>query len=161
MRHRLLLLSALAALALPACQQSSRGTRITDMADLPLKSTEIPGMDWQSSPLRANAQYILFDANTRKQRENKVGDYYYFWWYDAEPQKPVKLVMRYTQALTASKELSRTIEYKEPRAKAKEHKATFFFAGPDRRREGDVLTWRVELYVDGKLVDSRQSYLWK
>ncbi len=160
MRCRLFVLSSLAALGLSACHQA-QVTRITDMADLPLKSTDVPDMDWQLSPLRSNAQYLLYGANTKQQRLDKVGDYYYFWWYDAEPQKPVKLVMRYTQALTASKELTRTVEYKEPRPKAKEHKATFFFAGPERRQKGDVLTWRVELYVDGKLVDSRQSYLWK
>ncbi len=159
MRRSLLLIPALAALVLVSCQ--TQGTRITDMADLPLKSTAVPGMYWQMSPLRANAKYLLYGANTKKQRADRVGDYYYFWWYDAEPQKPVKLVMRYTQARSASEELSRTIEYKEPRDKAREHKATFFFAGPERRRNGDVLTWRTELYVDGELKDSRQSYLWE
>ncbi len=160
MRCRLLLLSALATLALASCSQT-RGTRITDMADLPLKSTELPDMSWQSSPLRANAQYLLYGANTTRQRQDKVGDYYYFRWYDAEPQKRVKLVMHYTQALTASKVLTRTVEYNSPRPRAGEQKATFFFAGPERRSKGDILTWRVELYVDGELKDARQSYLWK
>ncbi len=159
MRCRQLLFATLATLALASCQTQS--TRITDMVDLPLKNTYVPSMDWQVSPLRANAQYLLYGAHSKKQRANRVGDYYYFWWYDAEPQKPVKLVMRYTQSLSASKELSRTLEYNEPRAKAKEHKSTFFFAGPERQKNGDVLTWRVELYVDGVLKDTRQSYLWE
>ena len=29
------------------------------------------------------------------------------------------------------------------------------------QRKGDIMSWRVELYVDGQLKDARQSYLWQ
>ncbi len=156
--RRLLLLAAATALLSASC--SAPRSHITDMVDMPLRSTSVPGMDWQSSPLRAHAKYLLYDTNSKQQRTDKVGDYYYVWWYDADPDKPAQLVMRYTQALTASKVLTRTVDYDAPRKSAKKRKAKFFFNGPERKKNGDVLTWRVELYVDGQLRDSRQSYLW-
>ncbi len=159
MSFRLLLSAAAAALALASCQTAT--TRIVGMADLPLKTTEVPAMSWQQSPLRANAQYLLYGTNTAKQKADRLGDYYYVEWYDADPTQPVKLVMHYTQARTASKQFTRTLEYPAPREDAGHHKAEFFFNGPERKDGGDILTWKVELYSGGKLMDSRQSYLWE
>ncbi len=160
MSCRLLLSAALSALALTACT-STETTRITGMADLPLKTDEVPDMSWQKSPLRANAQYHLYGANSSKQKSSRLGDYYYVNWYDADPTRPVKLTMRYTQARTASKQYTRTIDYPAPREDAGSRKAEFFFNGEERKIGGDILTWRMELYVDDKMVDSRQSYLWE
>ena len=163
MSFRLLLSAAVAttaALALVSCQ-GVEGSHITGIADLPLKTTQVPGRDWQQSPLRANAKYLLYGANTRQQKADRLGDYYHVRWYDADPTQPVKLVMRYTQALTASKEFTRTIDYPAPRESTGSYKAEFFFNGADRKKGGDILTWRIELYSGDKLVDSRQSYLWE
>lgn len=159
MRFRPLAAAALCVL-LGSCSQQ-RGTVLLGVEDLPLKSVTLPGMDWQMSPLRANAQYLLYSANTEAERVKRLGDYYYVRWYDAQPEKPVKLLMSYTQALTASRILTREVALDEPRAKAGYRKTEFFFSGPERARRGDILSWKVELYVDGKLCDSRQSYLWK
>ncbi len=162
MSFRLLLSAAAAttAMALVSCS-SSETTRITGLVDLPLKTTAVPDTSWQQSPLRANAKYLLFGTNTRAQRAARLGDYYYVDWYDADPSLPVKLVMHYTQARTASKILTRTIEFPAPRKRARSYKSEFIFNGPERRQGGDILTWRIELYVDGKMVDARQSYLWE
>ncbi len=162
MSFRLLLSAAAATLSmtLVSCQGTD-STRITGIVDLPLKTTEVPDMSWQKSPLRANAQYLLYGTNTGKQKAARLGDYYYVDWYDADPTRPVQLVMRYTQARTASKLYTRTIDYPAPRKKARSHKAEFSFNGEERKLGGDILTWRMELYVDGKMVDSRQSYLWE
>lgn len=131
------------------------------MADLPLKTTDLPGDRWQEAPLRANAQYAMFGANSEKEKKLRVGDYYFLRWYDAEPAKPVKIEMLYTQALTGADVLTRTIEYAEPREDAGHRKDTFHFSGEDRAKRGDVMTWKVNLYCDGKMVDSLQSYLWE
>ncbi len=162
MSIRLLLSAATATvvLTLVSCQ-GTKASRITGIVDLPLKTTEVPGTDWQQSPLRANTKYLLFGTNTGKQRMERLGDYYYVDWYDAEPTRPAKLVMRYTQARTASKLYTRTIDYPAPRDKARERSAEFFFTGEERKLGGDILTWRMELYADGKMVDSHQSYLWE
>ena len=155
-----LTLSALFVTLLASCSQY-QATCITGMADLPLKTTDLPSDRWQEAPLRANAQYVMYGANSEKERQLRIGDYYYLRWYDAEPAKPVKIEMLYTQALTGADVLTRTIEYKEARESAGSRKETFHFSGPERAKRGDVMTWKVNLYSDGKLVDSLQSYLWE
>lgn len=149
----------LASLLLTACQQQT--VHITSVADLPLKDTEPPPFEWQSSPLRANAQYILCEANSQRERKDMLGDYYFLRWYDAEPQKPVRIVMKYTQAKTGPEVLERVIEYREPRASRGERREKLFFSGPERAEKGDILSWCMELYCDGVLKDSRRSYLWE
>lgn len=133
----------------------------TNVADIPLKSAQEPGTGWASAPLRSHAMYVMYGAESMKEREARVGDYYFVSWYDKEPQKPVRLVMRYTQAATGADEQRREIVYKEPREDAEERTERFFFAGEERKKAGDILTWRMELYVDGKLTDTCQSYLWE
>lgn len=145
-------------LGLVSCTQT---TRLTNVADLPLKTVLLPSLDWQMSPLRSNAQYVLYGANSMKERQERLGDYYFVNWYDAQPELPVRVEMLYTQALTASQVLARDVELKEPRRSAGSRKTHFFFNGAERVKRGDVLSWRVNLYVDGKLVDSRRSYLWQ
>lgn len=147
-------------LLMSACQQQQT-TCITALSDLPLKNTKAPSFDWKNTPLRANAQYILYEANSQKERVDLLGDYYFVRWYDAEPQKNVRLVMRYTQAKTGPQVQEKVIEYRTPRESAGEHKERFIFNGAQRAELGDILSWRVELQCDGKVVDSRQSYLWK
>lgn len=148
------------AVMVAACTQVHT-TCIMDMADIPLKTEELPNERWQTAPLRANAQYALFGANTKKGRQLRIGDYYFLSWYDAEPQKPVRVEMLYTQALTGADVLTREVVYDEPREEAGPRKEKFHFSGEERAKRGDVMTWKVNLYCDGKLVDSLQSYLWE
>lgn len=154
-----LFLPLAACLLLPACQEQI--TRITDLADLPVKSEEAPDFNWATSPLRANAQYILFQANTRGGRRLLKGDYYFLTWYDAEPEKPVRIIMHYTQAATGSEVKTLTVDYKEPRESCGTRREKFFFNGEERQKLGDIMSWRIELYCGGRLADSRQSYLWE
>lgn len=134
---------------------------IKEVSDIPLKTTEEPGTDWASAPLRSHAKYVLYGTESQREMENCVGDYYFVTWYDAEPNKRVKVIMRYTQAATGSQVLTTEKEYAAPRKEAATHTERFFFIGDERSKRGDVLTWRMELYVDGKMVDSKQSYLWE
>lgn len=146
-------------LLLAACQQQQ--TSIISVADLPLKDTTPPGFNWQNAPLRANARYILCEANSVSEKKDKLGDYYFLRWYDATPEKPVRIVMKYTQAQTGPQVLERVCEYPEARESRGVHKEKFFFNGPERAEKGDILSWRIELWCDGELRDSRQSYLWE
>lgn len=136
-------------------------TCIIEVSDLPLKSVDEPSRAWEAAPLRANAMYVLHGAESNKARRDRIGDYYFVNWYDAQPTRPVKLVMHYTQAATGAKVLSSTIEYSAARRSAGRRTDRFFFAGEERKKRGDIMTWRMELYVDGKVVDSQQSYLWE
>lgn len=159
MRARLVL-SIIASCLLAACSQVQT-PYISGMVDLPLKTTELPNERWQEAPLRANAQYVLYGANSNKERKLRIGDYYFLSWYDAEPQQPVRIEMLYTQALTGGDVLSRVVEYNEPRESSGSRKEKFHFSGSERAKRGDIMTWKVNLYCDGKLVDSLQSYLWE
>ena len=124
MRIRVLM-PVLCGLALmPACTQT---VRITEVADLPVKSTTLYSMDWEVSPLRANYQYVFHGAHSSKAREARVGDYYFLSWYDAEPEKPVRIVMQYTQAGSTSELRSCTVEYAQPRRSAGYRKVNFQF----------------------------------
>ncbi len=152
-------MSALGAVLLAACSTVEK-SYIDEVVDLPLKSVSEPSESWKMAPLRANSKYLLYGARTEAEKAGRIGDYYYVRWYDAEPAKPVRLVMRYTQALTASRELTRTVELNEPREDAGRQLTKFFFAGDERKKRGDVLSWRMELYVGGELRDAKQSYLW-
>lgn len=158
MNLRLTWLSVVAAV-LASCAGPSDSV-ITDIADLPIKSTIAPPLNWQNSPLRANALYVFYDAKVHSERNDMVGDYYYVNWYDAHPESPVRLVMRYTQAGTGNVVKMREVTLPAGRGSAGNRKTQFFFAGEERRRLGDVMSWRMELYVGGKLKDAKQSYLW-
>ncbi len=153
-------LLAICGLLLTACS-SIRTTDIVDVVDLPLNSTDIPPDSWEHAPLRAHAQYLLFGANTRKQRKAKLGDYYFVNWYDAQPDQSMRLLMSYTQAKTGSKVLHREERLSDPREEAGDRQTTFFFNGEDRAKRGDVLSWKIELFVNDEPVAKRQSYLWE
>lgn len=147
-----------AAALMPGCATVSS---IRTISDLPLKNTSLPGMGWELSSMRANAQYVLYGANSGKERSARMGDYYYVLWHDAQPSLPARVEMLYTQAGTASKVLERHVDLVRPRRFSGMRKCVFTFNGPQRAKNGDVLSWRINLYSDGKLVDSRHSYLWQ
>lgn len=156
---RLLALASACAL-LASCQTVTEPCLIS-VADLPLKSERLPSMGIQHAPARAHTRYLLFDTNSGRERQARLGDYFFVRWYDANPNEPVRIVMHYTQALTRSQRLERSVDYKEPRDESAERVATFFFNGDERKRCGDILSWKVELYCGGKLRDVKRSYLWR
>jgi len=160
MRILTTILPIFAAALLGACS-SYEHSFIKEVSDIPLKTVEDPGTDWSSAPLRSHAKYVLFGAESQGEQEDRVGDYYFVTWYDAEPAKRARILMRYTQAATGAKELKTEKIYPVARPTAATHTERFFFTGEERRKRGDILTWRMELYVDGKMVDSKQSYLWE
>ena len=160
-RFSLLLLLVLRSVLPVVVSCGSVQSHFVHVTDLPLKELELPSMSWQASPLRSHAQYVLYGAQSGKQVKGRLGDYYFVDWYDAEPSKPAKLEMVYTQALTASERLYWVQNFKAPRGSRGTRKTLISFNGPERAKRGDVLSWRLNLYVDGKLVDSRRSYLWK
>lgn len=146
-----------------ACLAScvSKRSYISDMADLPLKDTKLPSMSWQDTPLRANAQYVLYGAQSGKEIRGRLGDYFFVKWFDATPHERTQVEFLYTQAITASKVLRREVRYDKPRRGRSTHKELFAFNGPERAKNGDILSWRLNLIVNGQVVDSRRSYLWK
>ncbi len=158
----LLFLSSLSFLSF-LCSSCSTPTEshIIDVADLPLKSTDMPGDGWAETPLRVHARYMLDHAESRKEKEARRGDYFFVNWYDASPTAHSELRFHYTQAATGSRVLTRRYVYKPSGAQAGRREAEFFFIGEENAKKGNILSWRVELLVDGKLKGSLQSFLWE
>lgn len=160
---RKLLLSSVVLLPLLAsCSLKPETTCITEVSDLPLKSTSLPDINsWHVAPLRANGQYIMYEAETEGRRKDQLGDYYFVTWYDADPGKTRRLVMSYTQAETGSEVLTREVVYQPAATEPCFRKERFFFTGDARAKQGDILTWKLDLYVDGELKSTKKSYLWR
>lgn len=147
-------------LSFSACTTYDK-TQLLEIVELPIKSTRVPSMAWQNTPLRAQAQYIFYGANSEKERRDRLGDYYFVTWYDQDPSLPITITMYYTQSVTGSKVLSLQQVVPAPREKAGKQKAQFFFTGKDRAKRGDILSWKMDIYAGSKLIDSKQSYLWQ
>lgn len=160
MRALTLIFSSALVCLLGSCVSHDR-SYIKEVSDIPLKTAEEPGQEWAAAPLRSHAKYVMYGAKSGKQAKDCIGDYYFVTWYDADPTAKVKVLLRYTQAATGADELRVEKVYDTPRRKAASHTERFFFTGAERVKKGDILTWRTELYVNGKMVDSRQSYLWE
>ncbi len=133
-------------------------SELREIADAPLKSTSLP--DWESGLLRANASYHLYGVMTGKERVGLLGDYYYVTWYDASPNQKTRLVFQYQQAATGSQVKEVVMDFAPGREPGERHEC-FQFTGKERAKLGDILAWRLLLEVDGKVVDSEQSYLWE
>lgn len=161
MLMRFCLLSSCSFLLFSCAQPLPQHTHILDVVDMPLRTESLPAIAaWGQAPLRAHAQYLMYNANSSKERKDSIGDYYYVNWYDAEPNKKVEIVMDYTQQSSGSTLRQRRVELNTPREEPNERQEEFFFRGKERAKRGDVLSWKISLFLEGKLVDSSQSYLW-
>ncbi len=147
-------------LLLSACTSYDK-TQLLEIVELPIKSTEQYGWDWQNTPLRTHAQYIFFDANSEKERKERLGDYYFVSWYDNDPNLEITVNMYYTQSASGSKILARTETVKAPRSGTGKRKIKFFFNGAERAQRGDILSWKMDIYAGNDLLDTQQSYLWQ
>ncbi len=153
----MLLLTALLCSSCTSPKQSS----IVDVVDLPLKVITAPEGSWDVTPLRAHARYFLDHAESRKEKIARLGDYYFVNWRDAHPHLPAEVRMYYTQARTGSKIQTTSKSYPAQRATRAKRESQFFFNGQRRAKYGDILSWRVDLLVNGQVVSTKQSFLWE
>ncbi len=161
MRISLSLVGVVLASALCVSCTSHTNSYLIDVADLPLKSISIPGTDWSETPLRAHARYMLDHAESNKEKLARRGDYFFVNWHDITPTKHTEIRFYYTQSLTGSQVLSNRVLYNTPRASSQKREEKFFFTGDERQKKGDILSWRVELIVEGELKGHLQSFLWE
>ncbi len=150
----------LTALLCSSCT-STRQSGIIDVVDLPLKVIEAPEGSWDVTPLRAHARYFLDHAESRKEKIARLGDYYFVNWHDADPSLPAEVRMYYTQARTGSKIQTISKSYPAARPSVAKRESQFFFNGQRRAKYGDILSWRVDLLINGQSVSSKQSFLWE
>ncbi len=125
-----------------------------------LRDVRIEGHDVPM--VRGDQQKRLYGAVTIADREARLGQYYEMTWcldgQVIEPNEPVTVIFRYRQAATGSKLklLSKRYSAGTPRGKIE-----FNIIGEDYIKGGRVLSWKTELIYGGRVIDSKQSYLWR
>lgn len=75
-------------------------SRIEHVREVPLKTTVVPAEDVGMH--RTQATYLLHGAVSQQQRLQRLGQYYFVTWNDANPEQAATLVMIYRQGKTGS-----------------------------------------------------------
>lgn len=132
-------------------------TRLESVREVPIKSAALTG--FETGLMWAQITYIMYGARTSAERRERMGQYYYVTWSDANPDLPAKLVFDYQQSNTGSKVYTKTIELPAGRSGGEE-KNVFTIIGDEYFDKGPVLTWKTRLFIDDRLVSTRKSYLW-
>lgn len=84
-------------------------SRIEHVREVPLKTTVVPAEDVGMH--RSQATYLLHGAVSQQQRLQRLGQYYFVTWNDANPEQAATLVMMYRQGKTGSAVLTKSISY--------------------------------------------------
>lgn len=140
------------------CSCAEKVSRIEYIREVPLKTTTLPAEDVGMH--RSQTTYLLHGAVSHRQRLQRLGQYYFVTWYDAEPDQPATLVMMYRQGKSGSKVLTKSISYPAGR-KGGTQTPVFEFIGDEAKTKGYILAWKLILKDHrGKTVSERHSYLW-
>ena len=122
-------------------------SRIEHVREVPLKTTVVPAEDVGMH--RSQATYLLHGAVSQQQRLQRLGQYYFVTWNDANPEQAATLVMMY-----------RSISYPAGR-KGGTQNSVFEFIGDEAKTKGEILAWKLVLKDNhGKTISERHSYLW-
>lgn len=102
----------------------------------------------------------LRGAVSLEERRERLGQYYTLIWNDTQGmgQGEVQVMLQYQQGATAS--LVKRMARNYPAATA-EGKTEFAVIGDDYFKNGKVLAWKATLTRGGKVIATRQSYLWQ
>ena len=132
-------------------------SRIEHVREVPLKTTVVPAEDVGMH--RTQATYLLHGAVSQQQRLQRLGQYYFVTWNDANPEQAATLVMMYRQGKTGSTVLTKSISYPAGR-KGGTQNSVFEFIGDEAREKGEILAWKLVLKDNrGKTISERHSYL--
>lgn len=140
------------------CSCTPSETKIISVHEYTLKSIDQP--DFDAGLLYTEYSFIMHGAIESTERYDRLGNYYYVVWEDSQPKLPAKLVFQYQQGATGSKVFS-LVENIPPRHSARSNKTIFTFNGEERKLKGDILAWKLTLWVNHKPVSSKQSFLWQ
>lgn len=125
------------------------------LRDVKIEGTDVP-------MVRGDQQKRLYGAVTIADHEARLGQYYEIsWCLDGkvvEASEPVTVIFRYRQASSGAelKFLSQRYPAGTPRGKVE-----FNIIGDDYKKGGRVLSWKADLVYGGRVIDSKQSYLWR
>lgn len=110
--------------------------------------------------VRMEKERHLRGAVSMSERAAKLGQYYTLLWNDADGvgAGEVRVVLEYLQGNSGSrvKRMERTFP-----ASAASGRAEFGVVGEDYKKNGRVLAWKATVSRGGRVLASRQSYLWQ
>ena len=128
-----------------------------------LRNYQIQGQDVPM--VRGDQQKRLYGAVTLKEHEARLGQYYEVRWnlkgkehMATDSKNGALVIFRYRQASTASQ--LKLISKQYP-AGQNNGKIDFQIIGEEYIQKGRVLAWKAELVLGGRVVDSKQSFLWQ
>ncbi len=116
--------------------------------------------DDEDPMVRAEKMRRLHGAVSMKERGERLGQYYTLLWNhpEGEGQGEIEVRFDYQQGATGSR--VKTMSAKFP-ASETTGKAGFSVTGDDYFTNGRVLAWKASLLRGGRVLDTKQSYLWQ
>jgi hypothetical protein len=110
-------------------------------------------------PIQAEKLKRLHGAVSIEEQRQRLGHYYTVSWDGPAGREgePVRVVLEYRQASTASKILRMESEA----AAGRKGKLELQVTGPAYLEGGRVLSWHLSFYRGGELITTRQSYQWE
>lgn len=146
------MISLIGLCALSSCAQQQEPLNVS-LLKLTTEKTNVP-------MVRGEQQKRFYGAVTRKERLERVGQYYMVTWNLPEEVQTsaAKIVFRYRLASTASKEYTREILIPVGQRKGE---VEFKHVGSEYTGYGRVVAWKMDLIVGGAIYASKESYMWE
>jgi len=154
--HKWFPITLLALVSLISCSSPTENLTVDKftLRDIKIAQNDTP-------MVRGDQQKRLYGAVTLKEHQQRLGQYYEIAWNLTgkveHPTEPVLVIFRYLRANTGAEV---KIKYKRFPAGTKFGKFEIKIIGDDYLKNGRVLAWRADLVYGGKVLESRQSYLW-
>lgn len=110
--------------------------------------------------IRAEKNLLLYGAVSMEERRQRLGQYYTALWEDpaGAGSGEVEVVFEFQQGKTGSQIKRRTVQFD---SSEKSGKAAFSVIGDDYFKGGRALAWKISLLRGGRVLDTKQSYLWE
>lgn len=110
--------------------------------------------------LKGEKKELLYGAVSMAERKDRLGQYYTVLWKDESGvgNGDVEVRFQYQQGGSGSRIKTRSEKFSSD---TKSGKSVFSVIGDDYFKRGKVITWKVSLLRGGKLITSKQSYLWE
>jgi hypothetical protein len=110
--------------------------------------------------IRGEKNLLLYGAVSMEERKQRLGQYYTALWEDraGAGSGEVEVVFEFQQGKTGSQIKRRTVKFDSSEVSGK---AVFSVIGDDYFKSGRALAWKISVLRGGKVLDTKQSYLWE
>jgi len=102
-------------------------------------------------------KYFDHGAVTQAQIASRKGHYYIVNWATDGPAEPLTLRFDYRQKNTRDRVNTVEIPYQQAKGSMK---GTFSVTGDSYTTDGDVISWRISVVRNGKIIAQKKSFVW-